>query len=64
MEKIKRAMRLSVLIFLMVLASVGLSITGAAPPLPKEKETVMEEETKSKKSKKKKIENLESKKSG
>ena len=55
MEKIKRAMRLSLLIFLMVLASVGLSITGAAPPLSKEKETFMEEESKSKKSKKKRI---------
>ena len=63
MEKIKRAMRLSLLICLMVLASIGLSITGAAPPLPKEKETVMEEESKKKKSKNKKIKNPESKKS-
>ena len=55
MEKIKRAMRLSILIFLMVLASIGLSITGAAPTLPKEKETVMEEESKSRKGKKKLI---------
>jgi len=53
MEKIKRALRLTMLIFLMVLASIGLSITGAAPQLPKDKETVMEEETKSRKSKKK-----------
>ena len=41
-------MRLSVLVFLMVLASVGMSITGAAPVLPKQKETVIEDESKSK----------------
>ena len=56
MEKIKRAMRLSLLIFLMVLASIGFSITGSAPPIPKDKETVMEEESKKKKKKKLKLE--------
>ena len=61
MEKIRRTMRLIFLIFLMVLASVGLSITGAAPTLPKEKETYIEDESRSKKSKKKEIKNLEMK---
>lgn len=68
MEKIRRTLRLIFLIFLMVLASVGLSITGAAPTLPKEKETYIEDESRSKKSKKKEIKNLgmksETKKSG
>jgi hypothetical protein len=49
MEKLKRALRLSVLICMMVLASIGMSITGAAPVLPKHKEAVMEDESKSKK---------------
>ncbi len=61
MEKIRRALRLIFLIFLMVLASVGLSITGAAPTLPKEKETYIEDESRSKKNKKKEIRNLEMK---
>jgi len=49
MEKVKRALRLAYLITLMVLASVGMSISGAAPVIPKHKETVMEDEAKTQK---------------
>ena len=42
-------MRLFAIVFLIVLASVGMSITGAAPVLPKQKETIIEDESKLKK---------------
>jgi hypothetical protein len=51
MEKFKRALRLTILIFLMLLASLGMSITGAAPVIPKHKETIMDDETRTKKEK-------------
>jgi hypothetical protein len=61
MEKIRSILRLIFLIFLMVLASIGLSITGAAPTLPKDKETYIEDESRNKKSKKKEIRNVQMK---
>ena len=64
MKKIRRALRLIFLIFLMVLASIGLSITGAAPTLPKEKETYIEDESRNKKSKKKEIGKVQMKSDG
>ncbi len=35
MEKFQRAVRVFVIIVLIILATVGIGITGVAPPLPK-----------------------------
>jgi hypothetical protein len=54
-------MRLSLLILMIFLASFGIGITGAAPPLPKQKETITEEDVKGKKEKPKEEGDMEKK---
>lgn len=46
MKKWQRALRLVLLIFLIVLASVGIGLTGAAPVLPKNRKRKPQMETK------------------
>ena len=45
MKKIKRITRICGLVLLMLLASVGMGITGAAPVLPKNRERLADNKT-------------------
>lgn len=43
MEKIKRVLRVLALVLLIGLASIGMTVTGAAPALPKNREKYLTE---------------------
>ena len=54
MKKFLKALRLILLVLLIILASLGVGLTGVAPPQPKSKTAVIETRKEADESKKKK----------